>query len=624
MILIKLNRVIRKCNSNNFNVYNNNIIVISSNVRSLSTNNSDETKIKNNSLFDRLFGLESNVATKGFTNRWLMAVPAFGTHMCIGSPWAWSIMADVVTREIGFVAPAAADWSLMQAAFPLSMVFLLQGVSASIVGKWQARVGPRKAMAAASIAFGGGLLIGSAGIYLHSLPLLYAGYGFLGGTGIGLAYTPPVQALMQWFPDKKGIASGLTIAGFGSGALIFTPAVQYLMKKFAKLPTYLGPIDSYTTTAIDGKLFANVSGQLIEVVSAGQSELAKLSYTGLSEGLYVVGSGSTGAAEALAIMGASYFAIMLTSALTIKRPHPSYVPEGMVVSSNTVDTKPAVAAVADVSVDDAMKLKQFYFLGLSFFCLSTGGMGMFSVAKPMMNEVFSSVLPAIVTSAFATNFLLMLSAGNLGGRLAWASISDMIGRKNTFYIFTLGSVPLYLALPTIVEAVVTSGSAMPLYGFIGSTVVAISMMGGVFAILPAYEADLFGTKNVGPIHGRMLLFSSAASLAGPSLLLNLRAYSEYQAVHSLISKISPEKFLQTFGAPIEKANELLAAKSISIGKLMVLAPQGTIDPTPHLYDTTMYAMGGLMAVAVIAHSLVKPIKQLPAGKVIGNNKEKKE
>ena len=153
-------------------------------------------------------------------------------------------------------------------------------------------------------------------------------------------------------------------------------------------------------------------------------------------------------------------------------------------------------------------------LGGSFLCIATGGMGMFSVAKPMMSEIFSSVLPAIVTSAFATKFLLTLSASNLTGRLVWAGISDVIGRRQTFYIFTLVSFPLYLMIPTIVENVVTTGSVVPLYGFIASTALAVTIFGGVYGTLPAYEADLFGSKFVGAIHGRMIMFSSIASLAG--------------------------------------------------------------------------------------------------------------
>ena len=347
------------------------------------------TPEKPKGFLNSLYGPESNVASEGFTSRWLMAVPAFATHMCIGSPYAWSLMGDVLTREIGFVASSAADWTLMQTAFPLSLVFLMQGLSASIFGKWQLQVGPRLSLAAASVAFGGGLTLGAAGIYLHSLPLIYLGYGFLGGTGIGLAYTPPVQTLIQWFPDKKGIASGLTIAGFGSGALVFTPLVQMLMKQYAKMPEYLGPVNNFTTKVVDGRLFADVDGKMVEVVEAGIKELAKLPYD-LSEGLYVVGTGSTGAAEALATFGAAYFAIMLGSSLTFKKPHPSFVPAG---SATTSVSGTAVATVPDITLDAAMTKPQFHLLGITFMCVATGGMGLFSVAKPLMSEVRDTIFP---------------------------------------------------------------------------------------------------------------------------------------------------------------------------------------------------------------------------------------
>lgn len=560
--------------------------------------------------FERIWGFDSNVASESFTNRWAMVLPAFATHVCVGSPWAWSVMADVITRENGFVAPAVSDWSFAEVTYPLSIVFLMQGISASVLGKWQIKVGARKSLATASFCFGGGFLLGAAGIYFHSLPLLYLGYGFMGGTGIGFAYTPPVQTLLQWFPDKKGVASGLTIAGFGSGAIFFTPAVQALMKKFATLPTYLGPVSDFTTKVVDGKLFAQVDDKLVEVVLAGSAEIAKIPYQ-LSEGLYVVGSGSTGAAEALACMGLTYFSVILASSLIMKRPHPNFVPAGMPAPGSNN----AIATVPDVSLDEAMKAPQFHLLGVTFFCLASGGMGLFSVAKPMMSEVFSKALPAVVTSAFAAKFVLMLSAGNLGGRLGWAAVSDYIGRRNTFFIFTLGSVPIYFATPHIIDMVITSGSATPLYLFCGSTALAISMMGGVYACLPSYEADLFGTKYVGPIHGRMLLWSSAAALAGPAMLLNLRSISEKAAIQDLLTKVSPEKFQATFGAPMEQAQDLLASKILSIGKLLALAPPGTLDPTPHLYDTTMYTLSGLMVASVIAHGLVKPMK-VPSGPII--------
>lgn len=388
-------------------------------------------------LWDKYFGLESNVASPDFKSRWLMVVPAFATHMAIGSPWAWSVIADAITREQGFVAPAVGDWSLMEAAYPLSFVFLVLGVSASVVGKWQMKVGARHAMAMAAAAFGGGSLVGAAGIYYHSIPLLYAGYGVLGGLGLGLSYTPPVQTLMQWFPDKKGVAAGLTIAGFGSGALLFTPVAQYLMKKFAKMPEYLGPAEQFVTKIQDGRIFADVNGSMVEVVQAGAAELAKIPYS-LSEGLYVVGSGSSGTVETLAITGAAYFGIMLASALAFKKPHPSYVPPVAPVVENS---KKFVAPVParEITLDEAMRQPQFYLLGTSFYCLAVGGMGMFSVAKPMMSEVFSAALPAIVTSAFAAKFILMLSAGNLGISLLFFYIFFVLLTRRIFIGFRWSS-----------------------------------------------------------------------------------------------------------------------------------------------------------------------------------------
>eukprot|EP01040_Poterioochromonas_malhamensis_P010003 gene10003-10869_t len=505
-------------------------------------------KVQKLSLFDRWFGKEASVASPTFKNRWAMVVPAVLTHICIGSPYGWSLVADIITREYGFVAPAAADWALMQTSMALSIVFAFHGLSATALGKWQLKVGPRKSMAYAALAFGGALGFGSLGVYLHNLPLIYLGYGALGGIGIGLGYTPP--------------------------------------------------------------LFADVNGQLVEVVQAGAAELSKIPYT-LSEGLYVVGSGSTGAMEALGAIGAVYFAAMLASAITIKDPHPSYAPAVPVVTTTSSAPPVEVVKYEDVSVEDAVRSPQFPLLGLSFFCLAAGGMGIFSVAKPMMSEVFSSVLPTVVTSAFAAQFVLMLSAGNLGGRLGWAAISDAIGRRKTFMIFTFGSIPIYLSLPYIVESVVTSGSTLPLYLFCGGTMAAISGMGGAFALLPAYEADLFGTKNIAAIHGRMLLASSSAGIAGPYMLLKLRSIAENNAIQDLLQKVGAVKFESAFGVPIEQANELIATKTLTISKLLALAPPGTIDPTPHLYDMTMYTLGSMMVVGALSHYMVKPLKRKP-------------
>lgn len=516
-------------------------VLSSATFSSSADNKLEANESKKGGMLDRIWGPDSNIASKTFTNRWAMIIPAFFTHMCIGSPYAWSMMGDQITREHGFVASTASDWTLMQAALPLSIVFGFHGLTASLAGKWQMRVGARKALAIAATSFGGGLICGAAGVHYHCLPLLYCGYGLLGGAGIGISYTPPIQTLFNWFPDKKGLASGLTVAGFGSGALVFTPMVQKLTKFYSTLPEYLGPSEKFVTSIIDGKLMADVNGSLVEVIEAGSAELSKIPYE-LSEGLYIVGSGSTGAAEALATMGLGYFSIMMVSSMVLKSPHPEVA--AALPQPTVVDAKPEAAnelaprVTHNISVDNAMKTPQFYLLGATFFGLSAGGMGLFSVAKPMMSEVFAASMPALVTSAFAGSFVLMLSSGNLGGRIGWAAISDRLGPRKTFLAFTLASIPLYLAIPTVVENVIQTKDALPLYGFCAGTTLAVSMMGGGFSVMPAYEADLFGAKYVGAIHGRMLLFMSAASIGGPLMLLKLRSIAEHSAVQKLMENVS--------------------------------------------------------------------------------------
>ena len=577
-------------------------------------------------MFDSLIGPDTVVAKEGeVSSRWAMALPAVGTHLCLGSPWAWSLVGDACTRQLGFVAPAAGDWSLGECALPLSVVFLMQGVGAASFGKWQMNVGPRKAMAVSGLCFGGGIMLGALGIHLHSLPLLYAGYGFLGGTGIALGYTPPIATLMEWFPDKKGIASGLTVAGFGSGALLFTPAMQYLSKKFATMPDYLGKAGEVATVAKDGKLYAELDGgKLVECVQAGAAELAKIPYD-LPEGFYAVGTGNSGTAESLAIMGAIYSATILASALTIKKPWEGYEKSFAAPAADAgAEKAEEPVELEHITTEKAMKTSQFWLLGTSFFCMATGGMGLASVAKPMMGEVFSSLLPAVVTASFGASYVLMLSTGNLGGRLGWAALSESIGRPYTFTMFTLGSVPLYFAVPQMVDMVAKDGSTTALYAFCGSTALALSYMGGAFAILPAYEADIFGTKYVGAIHGRMLLFVSGAAMTGPILISTLRGQSEAAAISNLMGQIQPAVFESTFGAPMSAAPELIASKTINISKLLTVCPPGTPDPTPYLYDNCMQALGCVMVAGAVSNALVRPLKRRTLAEVAEEERQKVE
>ena len=454
--------------------------------------------------------------------------------------------------------------------------------------------------------FGGGFLLGSLGVATHQLWLLYAGYGFMAGCALGIAYTPPLQVLIEWFPDRKGLASGLAVGGFGSGAILFTPFFQYLTQKFQKLPEYAGSFDSIKAITKEGRLYVEqAGGSLREVVLAQAGDLAKLQGA-MDEGFYYIGTGNTGAAAALATCGVIYTTVMLGCSFLIKKPAPGYKPEGYIAPSAS-SLVPGANLPGNVHSNTVMKTPQYWFLVTSLYCLATGAFGIFSVAKPMMLEVFGNTMPTVVTATFAGTFVLLLSSGNLMGRILWAWLSDRIGRRKTFFIFTLGSFPLYLCLPSLVGGVVTYKSLACLYGFIGCTALSVSIMGGAFAIVPAYEADLFGSKYVGPIHGKFLLATSAAALSGPPLILALRKRSELNAINDLLSKIAPERFREFFGVDISQAQQLIETKTVTIGNLMALVPEGVSNPAPFLYDSTMYAMAGIMGVAAASHYLVRPV-----------------
>jgi len=553
-------------------------------------------------ILDRLFGESSNIATSG-TNRWSMFVPAFLIHLCLGVGYGWSALSPALTREFGLVVSSAGDWSLAQVTYPMSIALASGGIAAAVAGRWQIKVGVRKSLLTGSLLIGLGYSMASAGIWHHNLPLLYIGKMVVGAGG-GIAYTPPLQALIEWFPDKKGLASGVALSGFGCAALVFASSMSGLMNRFSHIPTYLGShLDIITQ---NGRQLSRIEGgELQEVVYATTADLAKLPYQDMVEGFYLVGSGSSGAAASLLTMGGVYVAGIIAASLFIKRPPPGYLPEGYT---------PPVAATgsgSNVNLDNVMKTPQFWLLFATSTLLCTGGMGLMSVAKPMIQNVFTGSIPLLVTSSFASSYLMVMALGNLGGRLGWAAVSDRIGRRATFNIFTLGAIPLYASLPFFITQCVTdpTGPMAPYYlaAFCASTVTAISVMGGTFAVLPAYEADLYGPKYVGAIHGRFLMSATISAFVGPGLLLNLKKIAETNAINDLLGKVDPVAFLDKFGVGLPEAGTLIEAKTLTISNLMTIMPNGTIDPSPFLYNDTMYAMAGLVGAASLLHFMVKPV-----------------
>ena len=212
-----------------------------------------------------------------------------------------------------------------------------------------------------------------------------------------------------------------------------------------------------------------------------------------------------------------------------------------------------------------------------------------------------------MTATFAGTYVLMISVFNMCGRIIWASLSDFIGRKNTYHCFFVLGTLLYLSIPFTASAVSVDPKIMYLVMFYAATMIIFTMYGGGFATIPAYLADMFGTMHVGGIHGRLLTAWSTAGVIGPVAIAELRSMSYNSSLNELVSKIDPAAFMDKFGAPMSQLEELVAAKTVTITNLMEIAPSGTIDPTPSLYNTTMYAMAGLLIIAFFSNLFIKPV-----------------
>lgn len=539
---------------------------------------------------------ENIVAEPGF-NRWRVPPASIAIHMCIGSVYAWSLFNPPLIRQLGVVASSADDWSLSSVVWIFSTAIVFLGLAAAFGGKWLERVGPRCVGVVSAICWGGGFLVGSVGIATHQLWLVYLGYGVLGGVGLGFGYVSPVSTLIRWFPDRRGMATGMAIMGFGGGAMIGAPLIRWLLSVFAKAPEYLGAEGTIKLITENGRRFAETAAGKIEVVVASASQAAALPGGG-SAGIYVVGTGNTGAEGTFITLGIAYFIVMMIASFQYRVPAQSWVPEGW--NPETL-TKKKMVTENDVHIDQSLKTPQFWFIWIVLCFNVTAGIGVIGVGKTMINEIFGDL--AIVTAGFAATYVLMISVFNMTGRFIWASISDYIGRKNTYFCFFIIGIILYLSVPYFAS----SGAATALWGFYIATMIIFTMYGGGFATVPAYLADIFGTLHVGGIHGRLLTAWSTAGVLGPFAITYLRNLSKDNAIADLVSKIDKAAFLEKFGAPVEQLNELVAANTVTIARLMEIAPAGTLDPTSSLYNTTMYAMAFLLVIGLIANAMIKEV-----------------
>jgi MFS family permease len=429
------------------------------------------------------------VAPPGFS-RWMVPPAALCVHLCIGQAYAFSVFNLPMTKLIGVTQPAPDDWKLTDLGWIFSLAIFFLGVSSAVFGRWVEEGGPRRAMFTAALCWAGGFFVSAFGVYIHNLWVIYLGYGVLGGIALGIGYISPVSTLIKWFPDRPGMATGMAIMGFGGGAFIASPLSVWLMGKFST-PTHVG-----------------------------------------------VG-------ETFIVLGVLYFVFMMVGATIVRIPAPGWKPAGYVAPAQSRK----LITDNDVYVYDALKTPQFWLVWWVLCLNVTAGIGVLGQASAMSQEMF----PGRVTPVAAAGFVGLMSLFNMGGRFFWASTSDYIGRRNTYFVFMVLGFILYCTVPH-------TGSIGSVTAFVLCFLVIISMYGGGFSTVPAYLKDLYGTRYVGAIHGLLLTAWSMAGIFGPVLVNYIR---EYNVTHGV--------------------------------------------PKAQAYNTTMYIMAGLLVIGFICNFLVKAV-----------------
>ena len=487
---------------------------------------------------------ERIIARPGF-NRWLVPPAALAIHLCIGMAYGFSVFWLPLSKALGVTAPVACapdmsfiaqvfssqcDWPISMLGWIYTLFFIFLGCSAAVWGGWLEHAGPRKAGVVSALCWCGGLLVSALGIYTHQIWLMWLGSGVIGGIGLGLGYISPVSTLIKWFPDKRGMATGMAIMGFGGGAMVGAPLAAALMGHFA------GP---------DG----------------------------------------VGVWQSFVVMAAIYFVFMIGGALSYRVPPTGWKPEGWTPPAKKAAN--AMITQRHVHVSVAWKTPQFALVWLVLCLNVSAGIGILGMASPLLQEVFAGKLlgndltfsqldaaQLAQIAAIAAGFTGLLSLFNIGGRFFWASFSDYLGRKNTYFVFFALGFALYAMIPNL-------GHLGNVSLFVAAFCIILSMYGGGFATVPAYLADLFGTQMVGAIHGRLLTAWAAAGVLGPVLVNYLR---EYQ---------------------------------LSIGVERAAA-----------YDITLYILAGLLVLGFICNLLVRPVDdkyfmtdaQLAAEQALGHDK----
>lgn len=425
-------------------------------------------------------------------NRWLVPPAALAVHLSIGMAYGFSVfwkplgsaLKDAAGEPLKACAAGATtfgeklsgtatalfatdcNWTQFDLGWMYTLFFVLLGCSAAVWGGWLERAGPRKAGLVATLCWCGGLLISAYGVYSHQLWMMWLGSGVIGGIGLGLGYISPVSTLIKWFPDRRGMATGMAIMGFGGGAMIGSPLATKLMNYFAT-PDSVGVWQTFVALAV----------------------------------IYAV--------------------FMLCGSLGYRVPPLGWKPANWTPPAAKQNV---MIATRHVHLKNAHKTPQFWLLWIVLCMNVSAGIGIIGAAAPMLQETFGGALigqpgvgfdvvkqdaaMAAAVASVGAGFVGLISIFNIFGRFAWATSSDKLGRKRTYYIFFVLGAIMYCT-----ATYVAGFKSLAL--FVASFCVIASMYGGGFATIPAYLADMFGTQFVGAIHGRLLTAWSTAGILGP-------------------------------------------------------------------------------------------------------------
>ena len=541
-------------------------------------------------------------------NRWHQLVPACAAGVGIGTYASVpAVLGPLVCRAQGVVAQAPSDFAMSDLLPVATMMPLVAGIAAAGLASKSEQFGHRRLSFICSFVYPLGVYgLSSAAVSAHSLPAFALSYALFGGLGFYAGYPqlPPFLS-STWFPDRRGLVVSIYMSFFGSGMLVAVPVLQRLLAYFRTAPVRLGSIEEVVLSlGADGQRVALVDGVEREVVIATARDLVESGFgSTLSEGVFLLGTGSNGVCESMVAMGGGVFALMHAAAWGYR------LPANRVYEAPQAETPPAAPAEAlekeglapaaapndNVSLQAAMYTPNIYLLFAGSVGVCMTGLPFIQLGKFMVNDIFGAALGPS-TAAIAAGFPSLIAAANMAGRFSWGPISDQIGCMRTSILFG-ASVPALLLGP-FATGIVASDPDTALMLFRTSALCSIGIFAGMPVILAPAAAEIFGGRFSGEIYQRLWLTVPLANFIGTTVMSKARDGAYARHATQLAAGVDEASFEAAFSAPKEDLAALIASKTVTLPLLLKLSPEGTPDPSPFLYNDVFYGLAGCSALAL--------------------------